>query len=353
MAKKPRVHEIASETGIDSKTAMKALKAMGEYPKGPSSSIEPPVGRKLRALIRSGWQPGDTVPADLMGKPRTPVEPSAAPPDVIHFGNANRHLAVLAQHLPHELPVFADTIAAATGDTAGQQLIRETIESGNLFYAPGAAAGTIAARGAAAAHIDLDGLPTPVGFAVTCSEPGVNRPPEWVTAWRVRDGRLDVVQARIQFYPSPAAVPELLLRLTPLELRQITAGTAGYPTVGIEAATRLAGLIAAIPITKEHEYDGTEPQARPKSNGSKQGDDGTQLIYLRRRLGPAHRDGEAGEREHRDSQWFVRGHWRDQYYPSEKDHHRIWIDQHLAGNTGGDVVARRRVYVIRPLAGND
>ncbi|GAA4265024.1 translation initiation factor IF-2 [Frondihabitans peucedani] len=48
---KPRVHEIASELGIESKTALEKLKEMGEFVKGPSSSIEPPVARKLRAAF--------------------------------------------------------------------------------------------------------------------------------------------------------------------------------------------------------------------------------------------------------------------------------------------------------------
>ncbi|UIP58205.1 translation initiation factor IF-2 [Agromyces marinus] len=51
MAAKPRVHEIASELGVDSKVALEKLKEMGEYVKGPSSSIEPPVARKLRAAL--------------------------------------------------------------------------------------------------------------------------------------------------------------------------------------------------------------------------------------------------------------------------------------------------------------
>ncbi|AMM21125.1 translation initiation factor IF-2 [Frondihabitans sp. PAMC 28766] len=48
---KPRVHEIASELGIESKIALEKLKEMGEFVKGPSSSIEPPVARKLRAAF--------------------------------------------------------------------------------------------------------------------------------------------------------------------------------------------------------------------------------------------------------------------------------------------------------------
>ncbi|WP_173922058.1 translation initiation factor IF-2 [Agromyces sp. Marseille-P2726] len=53
MAAKPRVHEIASELGVDSKIALEKLKEMGEYVKGPSSSIEPPVARRLRAALEA------------------------------------------------------------------------------------------------------------------------------------------------------------------------------------------------------------------------------------------------------------------------------------------------------------
>ncbi|MDQ4138012.1 MAG: translation initiation factor IF-2 N-terminal domain-containing protein, partial [Actinomycetota bacterium] len=60
---KPRVHEIASELGIDSKTALEKLKAMGEFVKGPSSSIEPPVARKLRAALAADGVKAPEKPA--------------------------------------------------------------------------------------------------------------------------------------------------------------------------------------------------------------------------------------------------------------------------------------------------
>ncbi|MCW4458329.1 translation initiation factor IF-2 [Microbacterium sp. MPKO10] len=50
---KPRVHEIASEFSVDSKVALAKLKELGEFVKGPSSSIEPPVARKLRAALEA------------------------------------------------------------------------------------------------------------------------------------------------------------------------------------------------------------------------------------------------------------------------------------------------------------
>ncbi|WP_394770273.1 translation initiation factor IF-2 [Lacisediminihabitans sp.] len=86
---KPRVHEIAAELGIDSKKALEKLKEMGEFVKGPSSSIEPPVARKLRAaLAADGIQAPEKVaapapapaprPAPVAEAPAAPAAPAAA-----------------------------------------------------------------------------------------------------------------------------------------------------------------------------------------------------------------------------------------------------------------------------------
>jgi translation initiation factor IF-2 len=42
VAAKPRVHEIASELGVDSKIALEKLKEMGEYVKDPRRPSNPP-----------------------------------------------------------------------------------------------------------------------------------------------------------------------------------------------------------------------------------------------------------------------------------------------------------------------
>ena len=69
MAGKPRVHEIAAELGVDSKVALAKLKELGEFVKSPSSTIEPPVARKLRAAIE----------ADGAIKPKVEEKPAAKP----------------------------------------------------------------------------------------------------------------------------------------------------------------------------------------------------------------------------------------------------------------------------------
>ncbi|MCU1571388.1 MAG: translation initiation factor [Naasia sp.] len=69
MPAKPRVHEVASDLGIDTKVALAKLKEMGEFVKGPSSSIEPPVVRKLRAALE----------AEGLTKAAAPKAPAATP----------------------------------------------------------------------------------------------------------------------------------------------------------------------------------------------------------------------------------------------------------------------------------
>jgi translation initiation factor IF-2 len=79
VAAKPRVHEVAAELGVDSKVALDKLKEMGEYVKGPSSSIEPPVARKLKAALEAA---GATAPAKpvQVAAPSAPARPAPAAP---------------------------------------------------------------------------------------------------------------------------------------------------------------------------------------------------------------------------------------------------------------------------------
>ena len=46
---KPRVYELAKVLNVDSKTVLEKLKDMGEFVKSASSTIEPPVARRLKA----------------------------------------------------------------------------------------------------------------------------------------------------------------------------------------------------------------------------------------------------------------------------------------------------------------
>src|SRR6187551_2812400 len=47
----PRVHEVAEELGVTAKEVMDALEMMGEFVKSPSSSLSPPVARKVKSVL--------------------------------------------------------------------------------------------------------------------------------------------------------------------------------------------------------------------------------------------------------------------------------------------------------------
>ena len=73
---KPRVHEIAAEMGVESKVALATLQEMGEFVKTASSSVEPPVARRLRdELKRRAEQSG----AESTAEAPKPASTSSAP----------------------------------------------------------------------------------------------------------------------------------------------------------------------------------------------------------------------------------------------------------------------------------
>ena len=77
MAAKARVHEIAAELGIDSKRTLEKLKEIGEFVKGPSSTVEPPVVRKLKAAFaEEGIVP---IPVEEKPEPKPAAKPAPKP----------------------------------------------------------------------------------------------------------------------------------------------------------------------------------------------------------------------------------------------------------------------------------
>lgn len=86
----PRVHEIASELGVDSKLALAKLKELGEYVKSPSSTIAPPVARKLRAALAADGAGKPADGASAAGAPRPGARPGPARPSAPTPGGRGR-----------------------------------------------------------------------------------------------------------------------------------------------------------------------------------------------------------------------------------------------------------------------
>ena len=75
----PRVYDIAKELGIDTKVALAKLEELGEYVKGGSSTIAPPVAAKLRAAFPNAEKPAPKkAPAKAKAKAKEAAPKEAA-----------------------------------------------------------------------------------------------------------------------------------------------------------------------------------------------------------------------------------------------------------------------------------
>ncbi|MEK9578570.1 MAG: translation initiation factor IF-2 N-terminal domain-containing protein, partial [Aquiluna sp.] len=74
----PRVYDIAKELGIDTKVALAKLEELGEYVKGGSSTIAPPVAAKLRAAFPKKEKPAEK-PKSAKPAAEKPAEAKAEP----------------------------------------------------------------------------------------------------------------------------------------------------------------------------------------------------------------------------------------------------------------------------------
>src|SRR3954470_13395842 len=82
---KARVHELAKQFGVDSKTVLAKLNELGEFVKSASSTVEPPVARRLREAFPAAAKaapPAKTAPAKAAPAPASQPAAAAAPAPV-------------------------------------------------------------------------------------------------------------------------------------------------------------------------------------------------------------------------------------------------------------------------------
>ena len=118
MAALPRVYDIAKELGIDTKDALAKLEQLGEYVKSGSSTIAPPVAKKLRDAFPN--QPKAPAEAPVAAKPaasapEAPAAPAAPKPPVAQAPAAP---AAPAAHAPEAKAAPAAPAAPKTDGSA-------------------------------------------------------------------------------------------------------------------------------------------------------------------------------------------------------------------------------------------
>lgn len=72
-------------------------------------------------------------------------------------------------------------------------------------------------------------------------------------------------------------------------------------------------------------------------------DSPVRVIRIRQHENVPTRTGQSGNYQVR---WTVRGHWRQQWYPSRGEHRQVWINPHIKGPEGAPLQANQTVYVF-------
>lgn len=177
----------------------------------------------------------------------------------------------------------------------------------------------------------------------------------------------------MSFYAPPAGVrsPEFLDRMTPSERSQFVEMTSamavenetviawapdgavdldafmlqpnGIGTAAWGAAVLTAFLLARQGnVTEQHDQAVARPERRRYTRAGMPEPGPVRVLRLRRSVRGDQAPAGGSSREYRH-RWMVRGHWRNQWYPSIKDHRPKWIAQYLAGPDGAPLIGGDKV----------
>jgi hypothetical protein len=307
----PRIWEVAAELGIDFETAMKALRDLGEFAKGPSSSIQPPVARRLRQYIQT-------------------QDPDLLSPLVFRLGQSEA-AAILYAALPKSMPRLLQTLISSSRPPLARALT-EAMSERRMYLLD-------SAEEATSTQVPLvDALPAPSGVAIV--RMGENPNAATLITWASKG---HVMQTAT-----------LLLRATSGKLIAPSSGSAVRNYALDESgpntpAWRSFLAAAAKPDLEEREElagDVTPPRvsARSASSKTEHPDDPNEVRIIHLTSRPV---GKTGSRAgHSTSRWHVRGHWRRQWYPSTAEHKKIWITDHDAGSVEAPLSRRDIVWIL-------
>nr|WP_205802288.1 translation initiation factor IF-2 N-terminal domain-containing protein [Microbacterium sp. PI-1] len=289
---KPRVHEVASELGIDSKVLLKFLRADGEFVKSPSSTIQVPVARRMRQ--------------------RWPVEGEAFLL-ALHstaLGDLSR-LEWTPRVMPANLDAATALLASAAPSARMFRLLKDAIAGRRFFYLRTDALG------------ELDEPARPDALPPSDSGVAYLADTEQLLMWAGGECAVPTWRSLALAAPNVRVHPVSALdRDAPRMLHRLAS-----------ARTRDLGVTRA-PQAATNESSGTTPRSRPD------------VVLVYRPTGEGKSRGPATPRRSSDHRWTVRGHSRRQWHPSTKSHEVIWIDPHTAGPRDAPLIDVEHVEVF-------
>jgi hypothetical protein len=221
-------------------------------------------------------------------------------------------------------------------------------ESGELYFvAPGMLElARVAAKTMPEFVLEAHDLPAPrglmvfggAGLAVT-DRPGAVQAVVWEDAG-LAGYIYPLSSTRDLVGDSPSRIPGRLVSVGDAAVCQFgRAITNGGPTLETIRAVKAAWLLMqqSLALVSEIEPDRA---ARRRAARGRYEPRPVRVIELRR---PAHSGSGDGSREFHH-QWIVRGHWRQQWYPTHEVHRPVWIAPHIKGPEGAPLLGGEKVY---------
>lgn len=291
MAAKPRVHEVAHELGIDTKTLLKFLRADGEFIKSPGSTMQVPVARRMRQ--------------------RWPVEGEAFL--LALHSDALAALGTL-EWSPRTMPGNVDQASAVLSEAAPSartlRLLKDATAARRFYYLRADSLGELDEP------VREDSLPP--------SDTGV--------AYLADTGQLLI------WADGECALPtwDSLTEAAP----NVRLHAVGNPDA---SASRMLHRLASV---RTRDLGAPRPAPRATSPASKAPRSRPDVVLVYRPTGDGPSRGTVAERRAADRRWTVRGHSRRQWHPSSKTHEVIWIDPHTAGPRDAPLIDVEHVEVF-------
>lgn len=339
MAAKPKLHEIASTARVDSRVALQVLKEMGEYVKGPSSSLEPPVAQKLVAALQARGYPDADGELHRNGRVVTPgleiIGTSLRRVDAIN-------LLELVEALPRSLPRLARLVADSWSVTTRRaaELLQGALGDGYFAYS-----GALEDR----KPDESRELPRNSGVMLVRMTSERWRLIFWSTSEEhtITISRCEIlVRERVSDRPRRAGTTPVESEVLAVQDGIVLAGDAGESQLFAElrSVCGMRAMSKGRGSKEQGSFHVAQGSSRPGDTASDV--EGISVVYLDPNSRVLQHEGSRSTSP-RSARWNVRGHWRNQWYPSENGHRRVWIAEHEAGASGVAVRSRDVVYVAR------
>ena len=157
---KPRVHELAKELGVESKTLLAALGELGEYVRSASSTVEPPVARRLRERFAAAPPASVVAPAPAEAAPAVTTPSTTAAPTETTLAPASRPSAPVSPVGPPPGEAVAAEVRAAAPTVSPAPAGSVDVSPAGISTSSGASSGTSSGTGSGAA---TPSAPSPAG----------------------------------------------------------------------------------------------------------------------------------------------------------------------------------------------